>query len=406
MIFSALPGMSGLLAYWYHFAIMFEALFILTTIDSGTRVGRFLIQEALGRVYAPFARTDWMPGAYYRHRADGQLRGAISSTPGRSAPSGRCSASPTSCSAAWRWAWPPPILINQGKVRYTWVTLVPFVVPGRQHLLRRLPQRPRQLLAADAEQRAVGGHRGLRAVDLHGADDDPGGGHPRRRLQPSGPACCRPTAASRCRRRARDPVPARSAPGSAPSPPVSAQFLELCYVEPSGLLIALVRGSRLDPPVAAESAGPARRATAEPRLCRGPAPAADSSHVDARRRLPVRRRSDACRVRSEGPMSMPMLRFRSVVLAALLAARRRARVGPVPRRAPRRRRGLPRRGRPSTSGTPTPEPIVNSEALGILGTDINLVDDLGHRERSWLKDLQPGAAPRHQAPLPRSTTCR
>jgi len=53
-ILSSLPGMKGLMSYWYQFALLFEALFILTTIDAGTRVARYLVQEAGGHLYKPF----------------------------------------------------------------------------------------------------------------------------------------------------------------------------------------------------------------------------------------------------------------------------------------------------------------------------------------------------------------
>jgi len=64
-IFSSLPGMKGLMSYWYHFAIMFEALFILTTIDTGTRVARFIVQEMLSPIYKPLGKGTWLPGVIF-----------------------------------------------------------------------------------------------------------------------------------------------------------------------------------------------------------------------------------------------------------------------------------------------------------------------------------------------------
>jgi carbon starvation protein len=62
LILSAIPGMKHLMGYWYHFAIMFEALFILTTVDTGTRVARYIFQELIKFANPRWGRTNWLPG--------------------------------------------------------------------------------------------------------------------------------------------------------------------------------------------------------------------------------------------------------------------------------------------------------------------------------------------------------
>jgi carbon starvation protein len=128
-IFSAIPGLEKLMSYWYHFAIMFEALFILTLIDAGTRIARFVLQEVFGKVYAPFGRNNWLPGtlltsllvvfawAYFVYTGSvstiwpmfgtaNQLMGAIALVIGTS------------------------YIINHSKPKYAWITIVPMAFVG------------------------------------------------------------------------------------------------------------------------------------------------------------------------------------------------------------------------------------------------------------------------------------
>ncbi len=116
----------GVVKYWYHFAIMFEALFILTTIDTGTRIARFLLQETLGQVHPKFGQTDWLPGSIFATAVVTAGWGWLVST-GSISTIWPMFGIANQLLAVLALTLVTTLMVNSGRGKYAWVTIGPMV---------------------------------------------------------------------------------------------------------------------------------------------------------------------------------------------------------------------------------------------------------------------------------------
>lgn len=131
-VFSQVIGGDSMKAFWYHFAVMFEALFILTTVDAGTRVGRFMLQDTVGNVWKRFGDVTWKPGIWLASAAIVGGWGYFLWA-GVNDPLGGINqlfplfGIANQLLAAVALAVATTILIKTGRAKYAWVTIVPLV---------------------------------------------------------------------------------------------------------------------------------------------------------------------------------------------------------------------------------------------------------------------------------------
>lgn len=128
-IFRGIPGMQSLMSYWYHYAIMFEALFILTTVDTGTRVARYVMQELIGKAYKPFASSAWMPGNLVASAVVVSAWGYLIYT-GSISTIWPLFGTGNQLLATIALAVVTTFLVNMGKKKYAFITAIPMLFVG------------------------------------------------------------------------------------------------------------------------------------------------------------------------------------------------------------------------------------------------------------------------------------